>query len=100
LCKETTISEFYDIVPEGANFVIRLKVGPNFCDGEGKPVTLSVSKGEPRILNKVFYKGKVFVNVISVWHKGFSEPMWIMTNLKVQDWSIFTQLILPVRTIV
>jgi hypothetical protein len=66
---------------EEVNFVIRLKVGPLFCDGEGKPVTLSIQKGETRILNKVFYKGKVFVNVIGVWQKGFSDPMWIMTNL-------------------
>ena len=74
-----------NLVIEGINFVIRLKVGPNFCDGEGKPVALSVSKGETRILNKVFYKGKVFVNVIGIWQKGFSEPMWIMTNLKAED---------------
>ena len=70
---------------EGVNFVIRLKVGPNFCDGEGQPVALSVKQGETRILNKIFYKGKVFVNVIGVWQKGFSEPMWIMTNLKAED---------------
>jgi len=70
---------------EDVNFVIRLKVGPNFCDGEGKPVKLSISKGENRIINKVFYKGKVFVNVIGVWQKGFSKPMWIMTNLNAED---------------
>jgi len=66
---------------EEINFVIRLKVGPLFCDGEGKPVALSIQKGETRILPKVFYKGKVFVNVIGVWQEGFSDPMWIMTNL-------------------
>jgi len=74
-----------NLVTEGVNFVIRLKVGPNFCDGEGKPVALSLQKGETRILNKVFYRGKVFVNVIGVWQKGFSTPMWIMTNLKAED---------------
>jgi hypothetical protein len=74
-----------NLATEGVNFVIRLKVGPNFCDGEGKPVTLSVAKGETRILNKLFYKGKVFVNVIGIWQTGFSEPMWIMTNLKAED---------------
>ncbi len=73
-----------NLVTEGVNFVIRLKVGPNFCDGEGQPVALSVQKGETRILNKVFYKGKVFVNVIGVWRKGFSEPLWIMTNLAAE----------------
>lgn len=70
-----------NLVLEGINFVIRLKVGPLFCDGEGKPVALSIRKGETRILNKIFYRGKVFVNVIGVWREGFSEPMWVMTNL-------------------
>jgi len=74
-----------NLVTEGVNFVIRLKVGPNFCDQEGKPVILSIQKGETRILNKIFYKGKVFVNVIGIWQKGFSEPMWIMTNLDAKE---------------
>jgi hypothetical protein len=74
-----------NLVTEGVNFVIRLKVGPNFCDGEGKPVNLSISEGETRILNKVFYKGRVFVNVIGFWRKGFSQPLWVMTNLKAED---------------
>jgi hypothetical protein len=25
------------------------------------------------------------VNVIRIWQTGFSEPMWIMTNLKAED---------------
>ena len=25
------------------------------------------------------------MNVIGVWQKGFSDPMWIMTNLKAED---------------
>ena len=66
------------------NFVIRLKLGPNFCDGEGKRVTLSLVKGETRILNKVFYMGKVFVNVIGVWDQGFADPLWVMTNLNAE----------------
>jgi hypothetical protein len=74
-----------NLVEEGMNFVFRLKVGPNFCDGEGKPMILSISKGETRILNKLFYKGKVFVNVIDIWKKGFSEPIWIMTKLNAQE---------------
>jgi Transposase DDE domain len=69
------------LAEEGVNFVIRLKVGPKFCDGEGQPVALNIQNGETRILNKLFYKGKVFVNVVGVWRKGFSEPIWIMTNL-------------------
>jgi len=70
-----------NLVREEVNFVIRLKVGPSFCDGEDQPVALSMPKGEIRILNKIFYKGRVFVNVIGVWREGFSEPMWVMTNL-------------------
>jgi hypothetical protein len=74
-----------NMVKEGVNFVIRLKEGAAFYDNEGKPVNLSIAKGETRVLNKVFYKGKVFVNVIGVWREGFSRPMWVMTNLKAED---------------
>jgi hypothetical protein len=42
---------------------------------------LSLQKGKTRPLNKVFYRGKVFVNVIGRWKEGFAEPMWVMTNL-------------------
>ena len=45
-----------NLVAEGINFVIQLKVGPDLCDGEGKPVALSVQKGETRVLNKVSIK--------------------------------------------
>jgi hypothetical protein len=69
------------LAAEGVNFVIRLKVGPNFCDQEGRPVTPSISQGETRIFNKVFYKGKVFVNVIGVWKPGFANPMWVTPAL-------------------
>ena len=69
------------LVVEEVNFVIRLKTGAHFYDQDGKQVALSVKKGETRILNKVFYMGKVFVNVIGRWREGFQEPMWIMTNL-------------------
>ena len=74
-----------NMVSEAVNFVICLKEKVTFYDGEGKPVVLSIAKGETRILNKVFYKGKVFVNVIGVWREGFSKPLWVMTNLKAED---------------
>jgi hypothetical protein len=73
-----------NLVTEGVNFVIRLNTKVSFFDEAGQPVTLSVSKEETRILNKVFYKGKVFVNLVGIWYKGFSEPMWVMTNLDAQ----------------
>ena len=73
------------LVREEVNFVIRLKVGAHLFDQEGKQVALSVKKGETRILNKVFYRGKVFVNVIGQWQAGLKEPMWIMTNLPAEQ---------------
>lgn len=73
------------LVVEEVNFVIRLKTGAHFFDQEGKQVALNVKKGETRILNKVFYMGKVFVNVIGRWKEGFQEPMWIMTNLSAEQ---------------
>lgn len=72
------------LVSEEVNFVIRLKLGATFYDQEGKPVALSVKKGETRILNKVFYMGKVLVNVIGHWQEGLSEPWWIMTSLPAE----------------
>lgn len=69
------------LMVEEVNFVIRLKLGAHFFDAEGQPVALSVKKGETRTLNKVFYMGKVFVNLIGRWQAGFQEPIWVMTNL-------------------
>lgn len=73
------------LVREELNFVIRLKVGAKFLDQEGKVVALSVKKGETRILNKVFYMGQVFVNLIGQWKEGLNEPVWIMTNLPAEE---------------
>lgn len=57
------------------------QTGSRFFDQEGKQVALSVKKGETRILNIVFYMGKVFVNVIGRWKEGFNEPIWITPAL-------------------
>ena len=74
-----------NLILEKINFVIRLKEGAKFIDQEGKQVALSVKKGETRILNKVFYRGQVFVNVIGIWQEGFSNPLWVMTNLDAEQ---------------
>ena len=73
-----------NLITEGVNFVIRLNTKVSFFDEAGQSVALSVAKKETRILNKVFYKGKVFVNLVGIWYKGFSEPIWVMTNLDAQ----------------
>jgi hypothetical protein len=70
-----------NLVLEGVSFVIRLNTSAHLYDGAGNRVELSVPQGKTRLINQVFYKGKVCVNVIGVWKKGFSTPMWIMTNM-------------------
>jgi hypothetical protein len=77
-----------NLVVEQINFVIRLNLGshpPAFTDAQGREVIPSIARGETRILNKVFYKGRVFVNLIGVWQPGFQDPLWVMTNLKAED---------------
>lgn len=82
-----------NLVEEGVKFVIRLNLGshpPRFWDADGKEVVLSISPGETVIYRQVWYKGKVCVNLIGVWKRGFSEPLWIMTNLEPEvGWDIY-----------
>lgn len=76
------------LVEEQINFVIRLKLGrhpPKFWDADGREVGLSISPGETVVHNQVWYQGEVCVNLVGVWNKGFSEPLWIMTNLEAQE---------------
>ena len=76
------------LVEEQVNFVIRLNLGshpPKFWDAEGREVALTISPGEIVVHNQVGYKGKVCVNLIGTWGKGFSKPLWIMTNLDAQS---------------
>jgi len=56
------------------NFVVRLKLGPNFFDGEGKPVTLNASNGETHLIDKILYKSKEILNVIGIWKKTSKLP--------------------------
>ena len=73
-----------NLIFEEINFVICLKEGPKITDQEGNLVALSICKGETRTINKVFYMGRVFVNVIGTWKDGFGKPIWIMTNLDAE----------------
>lgn len=77
-----------NLVEERVNFVIRLKLGhhpPKFWDADGQEVGLSISAGETVVHNQVWYKGEVCVNLVGIWNRGFSEPVWIMTNLEAQE---------------
>lgn len=76
------------LVEEQVNFVIRLNLGshpPKFWDADGQEVPLTISPGETIVHHRVWYKGKVCVNLIGTWGKGFSEPLWIMTNLEAKE---------------
>lgn len=76
------------LVEEQVNFVIRLNLGsqpPKFWDGDGREVVLTLSRGETVVYNRIWYKGKVCVNLIGTWGKGFKDPLWIMTNLEAKE---------------
>jgi hypothetical protein len=76
------------LVEEQLHFVIRLNLGshpPKFWDDEGRQVALTISRGETVIHHRVWYRGKVCVNLIGSWGQGFREPLWIMTNLEAQQ---------------
>jgi hypothetical protein len=76
-----------NMLEEQINWVIRLNLRanpPKFYDEEGKEVALTISPGETVIHNHVWYMGKVQVNLIGTWKKGFSDPLWVMTNLEAK----------------
>lgn len=73
---------------EQINWVIRLNLRanpPKFYDAEGQEVALTISSGETRVLNQVWYMGKVCMNLIGTWKKGLAEPLWVMTNLEARQ---------------
>lgn len=76
------------LVEEGVCFVIRLKMGANpphfYYDVEQKhSLRLLVAPiNKPQVYRQVYYMGEVCLNVIGIWHYGFKEPMWIMTNME------------------
>lgn len=76
-----------NLVEEQVNFVIRLNLGsnpPKFFDDDGREVALTISPGETVIHNRVWYKSQACVNLIGTWKKGFSSPLWVMTNLEAK----------------
>jgi hypothetical protein len=77
-----------NMVTEQVNWVIRLNLRanpPKFYDEEGNEVALTISPGETVFRNHVWYMGKVRVNLAGTWHKGFTDPMWVMTNLTAKE---------------
>jgi len=74
---------FADMVSEGIKFVIRLKAGnkPTIINESGEKISLLLKPGTTECHRGVYYKGKIEVNLIGKWDKGFSEPMWVISNL-------------------
>lgn len=70
---------------EQVHFVIRLNLGshpPHLTTAEHRTVHLHIAPGETEIYRQLQYKDRVAVNLIGVWKKGLSEPLWVMTDLK------------------
>lgn len=77
-----------NMLEEQVNWVIRLNLRanpPKFYDEDGQPVAVTISPGETVIHNYVWYMGKVQVNLIGIWNKGFTDPMWVMTDLDANE---------------
>jgi hypothetical protein len=73
---------------ERVHFVIRLNLGshpPHLTNAEHRSTTLQIDPGETEIYRQLYYKDRVAVNVIGVWKKGLSEPLWVMTDLKAES---------------
>jgi hypothetical protein len=76
------------LVDEDVHFVIRLNMGANpplfYYDAERKQrLQLLVAPiNKPQIYRQVYYMGEVCLNVVGIWRYGFSQPMWIITNME------------------
>ena len=76
------------LVDADMHFVIRLNMGANpplfYYDAERKQrLQLLVAPiNKPQIYRQVYYMGEVCLNVIGIWRYGFSQPMWIITNME------------------
>jgi hypothetical protein len=73
---------------EHVHFVIRLKLGshpPHLTNAKHQSVALTIAPGETEIYRQLHYKDRVPINVIGVWKRGLSEPLWVRTDLKAES---------------
>lgn len=76
------------LVEADVKFVIRLNMGANpplfYYDAERKTrLQLLVAPiNKPQIYRQVYYMGEICLNVVGIWRHGFSQPMWIITNME------------------
>ena len=75
------------MMSEGIKFVIRLKAGnkPTVINETGEKISLLLNPGKTECHRGVYYKGKIEVNLIGKWEKGFSEPLWVISNLPPEE---------------
>ena len=76
------------LTEERVHFVIRLNKttkGPKFSDEHGEEIKLNVGMGKKVVYPDVYYMGEVRVNVIGVWRRGLSRPLWVMTDLAPEE---------------
>jgi hypothetical protein len=76
------------LVLEAIHLVIRLRVGSQpvkFVDKDGQLPKLVIQAGQKVVYRDVWYMRKVRVNLIGVWKKGLSEPLWVMTDLQPEE---------------
>lgn len=74
-----------NFVEEKIHFVIRLNMRsnpPKFYDHDGNEVTPIIFQGESKTYCGLWYRGQVKVNLVGIWKKGFTTPLWIMTDLE------------------
>jgi hypothetical protein len=72
---------------ERVHFVIRLNLRshpPELIDAKHQSIVLTIAPTETEIYRQLYYKGRVPINVIGIWKKGLSEPLWVMTDLKAE----------------
>jgi hypothetical protein len=72
---------------EQIHFVIRLNLRshpPELINAKRPSIVLSIAPEGMEIYRQLYYKARVPINVIGVWKKGLSEPLWVMTDLKAE----------------
>jgi len=78
---------FENMLIDSIKFVIRLNIGnnPTILNENGDKISLTINPGDEVNMRGVYYKGKVEVNISGKWDKGFSEPMWVISNLPPEE---------------
>jgi hypothetical protein len=45
--------------------------------GDGRAIKLRIVPEKKVVYRNLWYLGKVRANIIGVWRKGFSSPLWV-----------------------